>query len=303
MAVYRIDDGAKILFADVSKIQSINNLSPLPGQGTDLTFTADNIPYDPDGSPSDERSLLDVIKDVYQEISQAGKVDKVNGVSPVSKEITILGSDIAVSGTIPDKIDAFVSALQARTTVHPGDMVLSQDTSSGLQAHISLAYDDETSELRLLGKPDSEHDDDPYVISSFGFVLPSIKYSAVLKYTGSAWLEGPDDLEIDPGDAGLYLVIGYMDQTTGKMTYSHADLSELVVTYNAGYGLALDSTGTEFSIKIDALSTNLKTSDQGLRFEVPSLTLAQFEAKTEDGIYFVTDDAVLLEDEEGDGEP
>ena len=315
MAVYRIVGGTKKLFADVSKIQSINGKTGT-GPGKEVSLTGDDIPWSSATVGNDGFTIEEKFDEFKASLEEAGKVETVNGVavdsSPAgSKNVTITAANIDYDTS--RKVKGVLDDLLWMASLDAAEDMLTQGEGTGIRSNLDIIYDTDDGKMKLIGREATPAEvtadvlpmvevasKTRLIISEASLTLPSIGYAAVHKYTAS-WDGGaPAGLSAPTEGAGTYLVIGY-ETSPGTMSYSFANLSELITVYAAGDGLkeAPVSGSTVFSVKIDPNSLdNLSVSNDGILFDAPVIDLATFEAKTKDGIYFISDDAEELEEEE-----
>ena len=319
MAVYRIVGGTKKLFADVSKIQSINGKTG-SGPGKEVTLTGNDIDWSSATVGNDGLSIEEKFDEFKLSLEEAGKVETVNKIgidaSPESgfeKNITLTAANINYDSS--RKISAVLDELLWMASLDAAEDMLTQDEGTGIRSHLDIIYDTSGGKLQLVGREATSDEvtadvlpmveiasKTRLVLSEASLTLPSIGYAAVHKYSGAAWdsegvtlgLSAPSDGE------GTYLVIGY-ETSPSTMSYSFANLSELITVYTAGDGLKETTSAGKvvFAAKIDTNSlSNLSVSQDGILFDAPIIDLATFETKTNDGIYFISDDAEELEEEE-----
>jgi len=292
--VYRIVNGQKRLFADISKIQKINGKTGA-GNGKEVTLYAGDIVI----SSSDNDTVEAVLVDLQGQVDEAGKVDTVNSLSPdAGKNITLYGSNIKQTSNISETVSAGIERLTTKSHINADDMILEWDDNDGILAHLSLEYSKSEGKLLLFGKNGT--DGSPSVISEVPLSLDSqISHASTHEWTGSVWSPIlPNDvtgLPVSP-NIGPYLVLGF-DLADGSTEYSFSDLTSLIKPIVAGNGIVI-TDGVEgskvVSVKVAGESDyNLSVASNGVKYTTWEGTKAEFLGLVTpaDGIYYVNDDA------------
>jgi len=293
--VYRIISGQKKLFADVSKILKINGKIG-SGANKELILTADDIPSS-SGTGAD--SVGTVLGSLQDQVNVAGKVDKVNGQSPDgSKNVTIFGSNIQQSGTISESVSTGIERLTTKSKVHAQDEILEWDDNSGIQAVVTLRYDQAAGKMYLEGKPDAASGNKPFVLSEINLSLDSqISYAETHVWNGTAWSPSLPAGVTGPASPieGPYLVLGFKlaDESTN---YSFSSLASLITNYVAGNGIDISGSGgtkTVAAARDGSSEYNLSIGGNGIKYATSQMTFAEFNNASGlgDGIYYITDDA------------